>query len=82
MICPNNRKRGANNNRPESPNYLTTMGTHYLKDPAGRVNAIITMADIYEYKGIIFEHHRYLGPCKLKKDWEPAARQGRKFWKA
>jgi hypothetical protein len=38
------------------------------------------MADIYEYKGVIFEVHRYCGPCKLKKDWEPATRMGRKFW--
>ena len=64
------------------PNYLKTMGDHYMKDPEGRVNAIITMADIYEYKGFIFEHHRYCGPCKLKKNWEPAAAMGRKFWKA
>ena len=39
------------------------------------------MANIYEYKGFLFEFHRYCGPCKLKKDWEPAARQGLKFWK-
>jgi hypothetical protein len=57
------------------------MGTHYMRDPDGRVNAVVTMADVYEYKGFIFEMHHYCGPCKLKKDFEPAAAMGRKFWK-
>ena len=56
------------------------MGTHAIRDEKGRVTTILTMADIYEYQGVIFEVHRYCGPCKLKKDWEPAARMGRKFW--
>jgi hypothetical protein len=62
-------------------NYHKTMATHYIKDLDGRVNTIITMADIYEYKGFTFEVHRYCGPCKLKKDWTPAAAMGRKFWR-
>jgi hypothetical protein len=57
------------------------MASHYMRDPDGRVNAIITMADIYRYKGFTFEVHRFCGPCKLKKDWEPAAAMGRRFWK-
>jgi len=57
------------------------MATHAIRDDQGRITTILTMADIYEYKGVIFEVHRYCGPCKLKKDWEPAARMGRKFWK-
>ena len=57
------------------------MATHCIRDSDGRVNAIITMADIYKYKGFTFEVHRYCGPCKLKKDGEPAAAMGRRFWK-
>lgn len=57
------------------------MGTYRMQDSDGRVNAIITMADIYKYKGFTFEVHPYCGPCKLKKDWEPAAAMGRRFWK-
>jgi hypothetical protein len=57
------------------------MGTYYDQSPDGRVCAIITVADVYRYKGFVFEMHRYCGPCKLKKDFEPAAAMGRKFWK-
>ena len=57
------------------------MGCHSLKTPDGKVNGIITLADIYEYEGFVFEFHRYCGPCKLRKsDWEPAAKTGRKFY--
>jgi hypothetical protein len=58
------------------------MGCHKLKTPDGKINGIITLADIYEYGGFVFEFHKFCGPCKLRKsDWNPAARQGRKFWK-
>ena len=57
------------------------MATHCIRDSDGLVNAIITMADIYKYKGFTFEVHPYCGPCKLKKDGEPAAAMGRRFWK-
>jgi hypothetical protein len=57
------------------------MGTHAIRDNKGRVTTILTLADIYQYKGFTFEVHRYCGPIKLKKDWEPAAAMGRKFWK-
>jgi hypothetical protein len=57
------------------------MSDHFIRDEKGRCHAIITMANIYSYGGFIFEFHRYCGPFKLKKDWEPAARQGRKFYK-
>ena len=57
------------------------MSDHFLTDEHGRCHTVITVANIYEYKGFVFEFHRFCGPCKLKKDWEPAARQGRKFWK-
>lgn len=58
------------------------MSTHLIRDDQGRVTTILTLADIYHYKGFTFEFHRYLGPTKLKKDGEIAARTGRKFWKA
>jgi hypothetical protein len=57
------------------------MSTHTVRDDQGRITAIITFADIYQFKGFIFEHHRYSGPMKLKKDLEPAKCEGRKFWK-
>jgi hypothetical protein len=58
------------------------MSTHTVRDDQGCATAIITFADIYRFKGFTFEHHRYCGPCKLKKDLEPAKRDGRKFWDA
>lgn len=65
-----------------STDLLSIMGCHSLKTPDGKVNGIITLADIYEYGGFVFEFHKYCGPCKLRKsDWEPAARQGLKFWR-
>lgn len=57
------------------------MSDHFIRDEQGRCHTIITMANIYEYGGFIFEFHNYCGPCKLKKNWEPAAREGMKFWK-
>jgi hypothetical protein len=57
------------------------MASHAVTDDKGRVIAILTMPDIYEYGGFIFEMHRYCGPCKLKKNLDPAAAMGRKFWK-
>ena len=57
------------------------MATHAIRDDEGRVTTILTLADIYQYKGFIFEVHRSFGPCKLKKDREPAAAMGRQFWK-
>jgi hypothetical protein len=57
------------------------MSDHFLTDEKGRCHTVITMANIYEYKGFVFEFHSFCGPCKLKKDWEPAARQGMKFFR-
>jgi hypothetical protein len=56
------------------------MSDHFLTDEKGRCHTVITMANIYTYEGFIFEFHNFCGPCKLKKDWEPAAREGRKFY--
>ena len=58
------------------------MSTHTVRDDQGRVSAIITFADIYRFKGFTFENHRVCGPSKLKKDLEPAKRDGKKFWDA
>ena len=55
------------------------MGCHHFKSKNSYI--ILTLADIYKYKGFIFEFHHYLGPCKLKKDFEPAKLSGRKFYK-
>ena len=58
------------------------MGTHHLIDADGRRYGIMTLANIYQYKGFLFEFHTLLGPVKLKKNWDSAAAMGRKFWKA
>lgn len=55
------------------------MGCHKFK--FGESFGFITLADVYKYKGFTFEFHHYLGPVKLRKDGEPAKRQGRKFYK-
>ena len=57
------------------------MATHAIRDDHGRITTILTLADIYQYQGFTFEVDRYFGPCKIKADWTPAARMGRKFWK-
>ena len=56
------------------------MGTHYLTNAEGKIDGIMTVADVYQYKGFIFESHAYLGPLKLKKDFDPACLMGRKFF--
>ena len=56
------------------------MSTHYMRDNDGQVVGIITMANIYRFKGFIFEVHHFFGPFKLKKDFSAAERAGRKFW--
>ncbi len=57
------------------------MGAHTIKDEDGRLTGVITLIDAYEYKGFHFEYHPYLGITKLKKNLDPAARSGRKFYK-
>jgi hypothetical protein len=57
------------------------MSDHFLTDEQGRCHTVLTLADIYEYKGFVFEFHRFCGPIKLKKNWEPAAREGPKFFR-
>jgi hypothetical protein len=57
------------------------MGTYYTKDENGNVNGIMTVANVYEFKGFTFEFSNFLGPLKLNKDLNPSACMGRKFFK-
>ncbi len=57
-----------------------TMGTYYLTNAEGKIDGIMTVANIYQFKGFTFQSHPYLGPLKLKKDFDPASRMGRKFF--
>ena len=57
------------------------MGTHYMRDNDGQVVGVITMANIYRFKGFTFEVHHFCGPVKLRKDFSPSQRMGREFWK-
>ena len=57
------------------------MGTYYTKDEHGKVNGIMTVANVYQYKGFTFEFHTLFGPVKVNKDLNPSARMGRKFYK-
>lgn len=57
------------------------MGTYYTKDENGKVNGIMTVANVYEFKGFTFEFSNFLGPLKLNKDLNPSACMGRKFFK-
>jgi hypothetical protein len=54
------------------------MSLHIL--PGG---GFLTCADIYEYRGFIFENHSYLGPSLCKKDGELSKRvcgSKSRFW--
>lgn len=57
------------------------MGTYYTKDENNRVNGIMTVANVYKFKGFTFEYSDFLGPLKVNKNFEPAAAMGRKFYK-
>ncbi len=58
----------------------TIMGCHHFN--FNGVCGILTLANIYEYKGFTFEFHPYLGPVKLKKkNLAEAKFSGRKFYK-
>ena len=59
-----------------------TMSTHYLTNAEGKIDGIMTIANIYQFKGFLFEFHSRLGPVKVNKNFDPALAMGRKFWKA
>ncbi len=42
---------------------------------------IVTLADIYHYKGFTFQWHGYLGPFKCRRDGEPSkTKEGDRFY--
>lgn len=55
------------------------MSTLYLKDKDGNASGTMTLADIYRYKGYVFEFHPYCGLVRLKKNMEPSKHQGHAF---
>ena len=57
------------------------MASYYTKDENGKVNGIMTVANVYKFKGFTFEYSDFLGPLKVNKNFEPAAAMGRKFYK-
>ena len=57
------------------------MGTYYTKDAEGKIYGIMTVANVYKFKGFTFEYSDFLGPLKVNKNFEPAAAMGRKFYK-
>ena len=57
------------------------MATHHLINADGRRYGIMTLANIYQFKGFTFEYSDFLGPLKVNKNFEPAAAMGRKFYK-
>jgi hypothetical protein len=56
------------------------MGLHRFGNE--RARCIVTVANIYEYKGYLIELHPGSGPLPLRKDWEPAKRARKGFWDA
>lgn len=57
------------------------MGTYYTTDENNLVNGIMTVPNVYQYKGFTFEFHSLFGPVKVNKDFNPSASMGRKFFK-
>ena len=57
------------------------MGTYYTKDADGKVNGIMTVANVYQFKGFTFEFHSLFGPVKVNKDFNPSAAMNSKFYK-
>jgi hypothetical protein len=57
------------------------MGSYYTTNAEGKVDGIMTLVNIYQYKGFLFEYHTLFGPVKVNKNFDPASRMGRKFWK-
>jgi hypothetical protein len=44
------------------------------------MSGIICGPAVYEYKGILFEFHSWIGPWPLRKDLHPKKYAGPKFW--
>jgi hypothetical protein len=45
-------------------------------------HGIITLANVYQFKGFTFEWHDYLGPAQLRKDGGQRRRISKAFWPA
>jgi hypothetical protein len=58
------------------------MSTQIARDNDGKVVAYLTFIDAYKYQGFYFSFHNYMGVVKLKKNLDPAKREGAKFWNA
>lgn len=53
------------------------MSTYYLKSGDGY--SLVSIADVYRFKGVTFQWHNYLGAMLCRKDGEPSKRSiGRK----
>jgi len=57
------------------------MTDNFLHDQSGACYAVLSTADIYQYKGFTFEISGGYFPYKLNKDLEESRRSGRKFYK-
>lgn len=53
------------------------MATHIIGD-----NAFLTCANIYKYKGFLFEFHPYCGPHQVTKTYELRKRISKGFYEA
>ena len=52
-----------------------------FKSADGSVCGWVTIADVYEFEGFLFEWHSYLGPVPLnKRTKEPRTRVPKGFW--
>lgn len=57
------------------------MGCHSLTNADGSITGTICLANIYEFEGLVFEYHSYLGPMQYKKDLsEPRKNTSKNFW--
>ena len=57
------------------------MASYYTKNAEGKIDGILTVANVYQYKNFTFEFHTLFGPVKVNKNFEPSACMGRKFFK-
>jgi len=63
------------------------MATHFIFDkltgePPTQLTGILTCANIYKYKGFLFEFHPYCGPNEVTKTYELRKRISKGFYEA
>ena len=57
------------------------MGCHSFKSADGSIQGHICLANIYQFEGLTFEYHNYLGPTQYKKDGsEPRKNISKNFY--